>query len=122
MARFANKLTSRTLARLISQAAYDIKAEDLVVLDLREISGFADFFVIASGRSDRQVQAICDNIDEVLREKKIRAIGIEGYQTGHWILMDYGSVVTHIFYEETRLFYGLEKLWGDAPKIRFRLK
>lgn len=116
------KLTSRDLARLIAQAACDIKAEDLTVLDLKKLSGFADFFVIASGRSDRQVQAICAHIEETLGRKKIRPIGIEGYQIGHWVLIDYGSVVAHIFYEETRPFYGLEKLWGDAPRVRFRLK
>lgn len=120
--RQKKKLTSRDLARLIAQAACDIKAEDLKVLDLKKLSGFADYFVITTGRSDRQVQAICDHIEESLGQKKIRPIGIEGYSTGHWVLIDYGSVVAHIFYEETRPFYGLEKLWGDAPKVRFRLK
>lgn len=122
MARSANKHNSRILARAIAQAAYDVKAEDLCVLDLRKISQFADFFVIASGRSDRQVQAICNNIGEELSKKKIKPLGIEGYTTGHWILMDFGSVIVHIFYEETRVFYALEKLWGDAPRARFRLK
>lgn len=118
----ARRLTSRDLARTIAQAAYDVKAEDLCVLDLRKVSQFADFFVIASGRSDRQVQAICDNINEDLSKKKMKPLGVEGYAKGHWILMDFGSVIVHIFYEETRVFYGLERLWGDAPRLRFRLK
>jgi ribosome-associated protein len=115
-------LTSRDIARLVAQAAYDTKADGLTILDLRKLSGFTDFFVIATGRSDRQVQAICDRIDEALAKKKIAPLGIEGYQKGHWVLMDYGSVVAHVFYEEARTFYAIEKLWGDAPRVRFRLK
>lgn len=120
--RKGTKNDSRDVARTIAQAAYDTKAEDLIVLDLRKLTSFTDFFVIATGRSDRQVQAVCSRIEEVLSKKKMRPIGIEGYQKGHWILMDYGSVVAHIFYEEARVFYAIEKLWNDAPKIRFRLK
>lgn len=116
------KLTSRDIAREVAQAAYDIKAEDLAVLDLRKVAGFTDFFVIATGGSDRHVQAICDNIDEELAKKKITPLGREGYQKGHWALIDYGSVVAHIFYGEARFFYAIEKLWGDAPRVKFRLK
>ncbi len=114
--------TSKDITKLIAQASYDTKAESLTVLDLSKLETFADFFVVASGTSDRQVQAIADNIQTILKENNIRPIGVEGYQKGHWILLDYGSVVAHIFYEESRLFYGLEKLWGDAPRVRFRLK
>lgn len=122
MSSKGKKLTSRDLARSVAQAALDIKAEELTVLDLRKLSHFADYFVIATGRSDRQVQAIAENIEEALEKQKIRSLGIEGYPTGHWILMDYGAVVAHIFYEETREFYSLEKLWDDAPRVKFRLK
>ncbi len=117
-------MTSRDLARQIAQAAFDTKAEDLMVLDLRKLSSFTEFFVIASGRSDRQVQAISNNIQEALSRdgKKIAPIGVEGYQKGHWVLIDYGSVVAHVFYEEARAFYALDKFWGDAPHIKFRLK
>lgn len=118
----AKKLTSRDLAKTVAQAALDIKADDLVVLDLRRISSFTDFFVIASGRSDRQVQAISDHIKEEVEKKRALLLGVEGYLQGHWILMDYGSVVAHIFYEETRPFYSLEKLWGEAPRVKFRLR
>jgi ribosome-associated protein len=109
-------VTSQELAQEISQAAQDVKAEDVMTLDLRGLVSFTDFFVIASGRSDRQVQAVADRIIENLGKKKIKATGIEGYETGHWILLDFGSVVAHIFYPETREFYALEKLWSDAPR------
>lgn len=108
---------SLELARLLAQAAYDTKAQDIVVLDLKKIGGFTDYFVIASGTSDRQVQAICDRMTDAAKP-----ISVEGYETGHWILADYGSVIAHIFYEESRVFYGLEKLWGDAPRLRLNLK
>ena len=116
------KLNSREVARSIAQSAYDVKAVELVVLDLRKLSSFTDFFVIASGHSDRQVQAICDRIEKNLGLKKSTLIGIEGYPQGHWILMDYGSVVAHIFYEEVRVHYGLESLWAEAPRVKFRLQ
>jgi ribosome-associated protein len=112
---------SKELARTVAQAAYDIKGEDITVMDLSKLSDFTDFFIIVTGRSDRQVQAICSNIEDVLAKKKIRPISIEGYQKGHWVLIDYGSVVAHIFYEEVRSFYALEKLWSDAPRVKFRL-
>lgn len=110
-------MSTEQLAKEIRNAALDIKAEDPTVLDVSKLTSFTDYFVIVSGRSDRQVQAIADNILEKLREKKIKPLGVEGYETGHWILMDFGTVVAHIFYTETRLFYALEKLWSDAPRI-----
>ena len=116
----ASPLTSRSLARLVAQSAFDVKAEEIIVLDLRTLSSFTDYFVIASGRSDRQVRAMADRIEENV--KKRRPISVEGYAKGHWILIDYGEVVAHIFYEETRTFYSLEKLWGDAPRLRLKLK
>lgn len=116
------RLSSRDVAKLIAQSAHDIKAVELKVLSLRKLSGFTDYFVIASGRSDRQVQAICDRIRENLEKRERRLLGIEGYQEGHWVLLDYGEVVAHIFYEPVRSLYALEKLWGDAPRINFRLR
>ncbi len=110
-------MTSEELAKLILSAAQDVKAEDPVLLDLRQLTSFTDYFMIASGRSDRQVQAIADRIVENLREAGHKPLGVEGYETGHWILLDFGNVVAHIFYGETREFYELEKLWGDAPRL-----
>ena len=117
-----SKLTARMLARLIAQSAYDVKAEAVVCLDLRKLSSFTDYFVIATGRSDRQVQAIADRIEENAAKKHQKPIGVEGYQKGHWILLDFGDVVAHIFYEEARAFYALEKLWGDAARCKSRLE
>lgn len=118
----AKKDPSRELAKTIAQIAYDTKAEHINVLDLTKLPTFTDYFVICSGRSDRQVQAIADNISKFLKSQGRLALSIEGYQQGHWCLMDYGSVVAHIFYEETRAFYGIEKFWSDAPVIEFKLK
>jgi len=113
---------SKERARIIAQAAYDTQAVDLTVLDLSKISAFADYFVIATGTSDRQVQAICDRIEDALKKNGVHPLGIEGYQKGHWVLIDCGSVIAHVFYEEARAFYGLDKLWGDAAKVKFALK
>jgi ribosome-associated protein len=98
-------------------AAEDRKAIDLQVLRLQEVSDFTDFFLICSGTSERQVQAIADAIDETLRKGRVRPLHVEGYNRGNWVLLDYGDFVAHIFQEETRRFYSLERLWGDAPDV-----
>jgi ribosome-associated protein len=96
-------------------AAEDRKAVDLKVLHLREISDFTDYFVLCSGTSERQVQAIADAVEERLRAEGVRPLHVEGYNRGQWVLLDYGDLVVHIFQEEIRRFYALERLWGDAP-------
>lgn len=98
-------------------AALDRKAVDLKVLDLEGVSDFTDYFLVASGTNERQVQAVADAIRDVLRPLKVRPFNIEGYHGAHWVLMDYGDFVIHIFQEETRRFYALERLWGDAPDV-----
>jgi ribosome-associated protein len=103
--------------RLAVSAADDRKAVDLKVLDLAEVSDFTDYFLICSGASDRQVQAIADAVDATLRAQKVRPLHAEGYNTGHWVLLDYGDFIVHVFDEETRGFYGLERLWADAPEV-----
>lgn len=105
------------LIKLILEAAADVKAEDPQVLDLRNLASFTDYFVILSGRSDRQVQAIADRILENLSARKEKPLSVEGYGGGHWILIDFGILVAHVFYVETRNFYELERLWSDAPRI-----
>lgn len=117
------KDTSKKLAQQIAQAAHDTKAENIVVLDLKKVGGFTDYFVIATGLSDRQVQAISDRITQALKKHTtpVRPLSVEGYETGHWTLIDYGSVIVHVFYTEARDFYGLEKLWGDAPRLKLKL-
>ncbi|MFN6964185.1 MAG: ribosome silencing factor [Pyrinomonadaceae bacterium] len=104
--------------RLALHSASEKKALDLVVLDLREIASFAEFFVIASGSNQRQVQAICDAIDERLRkEHQSRPVRVEGYASAEWVLMDYGDFIFHVFNKESREFYDLERLWRDARRV-----
>lgn len=98
-------------------AAEEKKAIDITVLKLVAVTAFTDYFLICSGNSTRQVQAIVDEIEERLKKEKIRPLNIEGYQNAEWILMDYGSFVIHVFSENSRRFYDLERLWRDAEKI-----
>jgi ribosome-associated protein len=108
-------LTPKVLARTCCKLALDKRAEDVIIIDLRKLSAPTDYFVICSGTSDKQVKAIADNIVEGLKEKDTRAWHLEGYAARKWILIDYVNVVVHIFNDETRKFYSLETLWGDAP-------
>jgi ribosome-associated protein len=89
----------------------------VVALDVRDLTSIADVFIICSGRSNRQVSAIAEHIERELRKQKIRPLSVEGAVEGQWVLMDYGSVVIHVFYESVRQFYDLEGLWSDAPRI-----
>ncbi len=98
-------------------AAEDKKAIDPVVLKLIELTAFADYFMVCSGSSARQVQAIADEIEDQLKQQKVRPLNIEGYNNAEWILMDYGSVIVHVFSENARRFYDLERLWRDAERI-----
>lgn len=115
-------LTPKMLARAIAQAAHDKKGVDLAVLDLGKLTSITDIFVVVSGRSAAQTQAIANNIEDELVKMKIKPFSREGTTNGRWILLDYGTVVAHIFHEEDREFYALEKLWSDAKKISFKLK
>jgi ribosome-associated protein len=100
--------------------AADKKAENIVVLDLREISTFTDFFVICSAGSEPQLKAIAGEIETRLKEDhQIRAAAVDGFPASQWIVLDYLQVVVHIFHREKRDFYSLEDLWGDAPRIRW---
>jgi ribosome-associated protein len=98
-------------------AAEDRKAVELRVLHLEKVSDFTDYFLICSGTSERQVQAIADAVQERMREERVRPLHVEGYNRGQWVLLDYGDFVVHIFQEEPRRFYSLERLWGDAPDV-----
>lgn len=93
------------------------KAIDPVLFEVGKLSSITDFFLVASGNSSRQVQAISRHISQRMREEGFRPYGIEGVQEGHWVLMDYGDVVIHIFYQPVREFYDLEGLWIEAPRI-----
>ncbi|HEX4565039.1 MAG TPA: ribosome silencing factor [Vicinamibacterales bacterium] len=98
-------------------AALDKKAEDALVLDLRHTPAFTDFFVLCSGQNARQVQAIADAVEQTLRTQDIRPSHIEGYARAEWILMDFFTFIVHVFTPQTRAFYSLERLWGDAERL-----
>jgi ribosome-associated protein len=99
------------------EAADGKQALDIVVLDLRAASGFTDFFVICSGANPRQIRAIADAVSEKLREEDVRPAQVEGYERSEWILLDYFDFIVHVFSKETRAFYALERLWGDADRV-----
>ena len=99
------------------QAALSKKAEDIAVLDIGKVSSLADCFVIVSGTNVRQNQAISDAIQEALRKEGLRPLGVEGQESGDWILLDYGDFIVHVFSPEKRAFYDLERLWKTAPRI-----
>jgi ribosome-associated protein len=103
------------LARKAGEFALEKMANEVKILDLRGITSITDYFVICSGDVDIQVKAIADTITAKLKEEDIDVWHTEGYQSGHWILLDFVDVVVHVFLEEAREFYGLERLWGDAP-------
>lgn len=107
------------MALAVADAASNKKALDIVTIDMRKMSGVCDHFVITSGASTTQVRAIADNVVKKLREKKQRLWHAEGRREALWILLDFGDVVCHVFLEEKRRFYNLERLWGDAPQSRF---
>lgn len=107
----------KRLATLIRDLALDKKAEDIVILDIAKLSSMANYFVITHGNSDPHVRAIGEYVLEELKHKKIRPLHAEGFQEGKWILLDYGAVILHVFYHQTREFYGLERLWGNAKRL-----
>ena len=111
----AGGLDERMVAAL--HAASDKKALDLVALDLREVASFTDFFLIAGATNARQVQAISDAVEELLKKGGTRPLRIEGYKTAEWVLLDYGDFIFHVFEEKARRFYDLERLWRDAARV-----
>jgi ribosome-associated protein len=108
---------SRKRVLLCINASLEKKAKELVILNVKDISAFTDYFLIMSGTSDRQVRAIADTIQENLKLEGILPLGIEGEAAGQWILMDYDDVIIHIFIETIRSFYDLERLWTEAPRM-----
>lgn len=105
--------------RVSLKASQAKKGEGMVILNLKGISSFTDYFVVMHGNSKRQNVAICENVERELKENDIRPESIEGRENAEWILMDYGNFIIHIFSKETREYYSLEKLWGDAPRLVF---
>ena len=116
------RFTKRNLlapVRLAVEAVLARKAEDLCVLDLRELSSFTDFFVIAHGNSSRQNVAIAEGVEAALKPAGLRPLSVEGRESAEWVLLDYGSIVVHVFSKAAREHFALENLWGDAPRIEF---
>ena len=108
---------SREKALLAVRYALEKKAYDLLLIDVSALSSLADYFLICTGRSDTQVQAIVQSIDEGLSQNGMRPLSIEGYSAGQWVLADFGDVVVHVFQEQVREFYDLERLWARAPRV-----
>ena len=96
------------------------KALDVVALKVEGLTSVADIFIICSGRSSRQVMAIAEHVQVELKKQGIKPLSVEGKDTGHWILMDYGHILIHVFYDATREFYDLESLWADAERIEVK--
>lgn len=102
-----------------SKVASDKKAHELVIINVREFSSFADFFIVCSGTSTRQVQAVAEHVEAEMKKQGFRPIGIEGMRGGRWVLLDYGDVIVHVFHQTERDFYGLEDLWAECPRIAY---
>ncbi|HZG14324.1 MAG TPA: ribosome silencing factor [Candidatus Bathyarchaeia archaeon] len=110
---------TQDLARLVVHAAEEKKAENLITLDIQNLSVIAEYFVICHGNNERQVQAIVKEIQEQAHKNGYTVRGVEGLDEGRWVLVDLGDVVVHVFHREEREFYNIERLWGDAPKVSF---
>jgi ribosome-associated protein len=111
------RLTAEAKAQRAARAALDKKAIDLIVLNVQGLSSVADYFLVCSGRSTPHVKAISDAIREELRDEGARPLHAEGQAESGWLLLDYGDVLMHVFSEDTRAYYALERLWGDAPTL-----
>ena len=108
---------SKMMLKLIYQALEDKKGEDIVMIDISQVSVLADYFVICSAGNDSQIQALVDNVDEKMHENGYQIRQQEGRNSGTWVLLDYGDVIVHIFERENRSFYNLERIWNDARRI-----
>jgi ribosome-associated protein len=116
------ELSSEEKVRIAATAADSLRADDIIALDLRELTIIADFFLICTGNSSIQIRAIADRIEERLREQGLHKLRMEGYQEATWILLDYGDMVAHVMAAEQRAFYNLEAFWAQAPRLELELK
>lgn len=119
-ARTPDSEESAKTAELAGRAALEKKGEDVVLLDLRGVSGYADFLVVVSGNNERQLDAIADGVEKALKDAGRRLVGAEGGKSARWQLLDFGDIVVHVFHEEERAHYDLEGLWADAPRSRLK--
>ncbi|MDP8215311.1 MAG: ribosome silencing factor [Candidatus Euphemobacter frigidus] len=109
-------MKTREIIKIAARACRTKKAKDIIALDMRGLSSVADYFFICSAENTRQVKAIVDEVEEALRKAGSRASWIEGFPEARWVVMDYGVILIHVFLAETRAYYSLETLWGDAPR------
>jgi ribosome-associated protein len=116
----ARTLETEDAVTIAARAASDKKATDLVVLDLRTAASFTEYFLICTGASTRQVQAVSNAVEESLLKNGKRPLHIEGYSSAEWILLDYGDFIVHVFGPASRRFYDLERLWRDAPRVEVK--
>jgi ribosome-associated protein len=112
--------TSRPLALAIAKAGLDKKAEEVLLLDVRGLTSYADYFVVMTADSERQAGAVADHVDDEMKKAGHTKVGVEGYEAGRWILVDYGDVVAHVMSREAREFYDIEGLWADAPRTTLK--
>ncbi len=115
-------MTSNEMLKIAVNALEDKKAIDIKVIDISEVSVIADYFVIASGNNTNQVQALSDNVLDELAKEDVHAKQIEGYNSANWILMDYSDIIIHIFNQEDRLFYDLERIWRDGKVVELPIE
>lgn len=113
----ADLSVSKKMAAMAVDALEDRKGEDVHVIDISEISTLADYFIIASGTNINQVQALADNVQEVLGRQGFMTKDVEGYDAGNWVLLDFGDIIVHVFDSENRLFYDLERIWRDGKIV-----
>ena len=111
-------MTTKEIAKNVLNAVIDRKAADIVLLQVTKLTTLADYYILCTGSSNTQLRAIADSVEEVMTKKLgLEPKSVEGYRSASWILLDYGSVIVHIFKDDTRQFYGLERLWADAQKL-----
>jgi ribosome-associated protein len=121
MGKNNNEHDGLRMVKKLYAAAVAAKAENIVVLDVHGISGFADYFIIMSGRSSRHVQGLAAALDKEVRSKRLRKSSTEGLGEGRWVLLDFDDVIVHIFHDEDRQFYDLEGLWHTAPRLQMNI-
>ncbi|RDW21739.1 ribosome silencing factor [Oceanobacillus chungangensis] len=114
-------MKNQELVQIIAEAAEDKRAEEIIALDMKEVSLIADYFLICHGNTERQVQAIARGIQDRVEEEGIHLKRMEGFEQARWVLVDIGDVVCHIFHKEERTYYNLERLWGDAARVPLQI-
>lgn len=113
------KNESLGIAEMIIDAISDKKGKDIVLIEIGEVMPITEYFILASGSSTTQVRALSDGVEMKMKEQGILPLRIEGFREGRWVLLDYGDIVVHVFHEEERDFYGLERFWGDVPQKQY---